>query len=295
MRLKGKDQLISLYRTRNTTHQTENVSIVLSNDISIPGCTEIKLGAVIQGEVADGTMMIERRVSPQKPSILLATSVVNIQEDTANRLLNLSPNSVTMHKGTRVASAYTLESHSVVVAGINSGPPSQGDVSELKRQQLWQVVESAAEKLTQIEQEQLYAVLLDYADVFADVFADNASDLGKTDKLQHTINTKGALPIRQPARRIPATQREEVQKLLREMEEKRIIQPSKSPWASPVVLVKKKDGSTRFCVDYRKLNAVTHKDAYPLPRIDDTLQSLSGSKWFSTIDLLSGYLQVHCM
>ena len=57
MRLKGKDQPISLYRTRNTMHQTENVSIVLSNDISIPGCTEIELGAVIQGEVASGTMM----------------------------------------------------------------------------------------------------------------------------------------------------------------------------------------------------------------------------------------------
>jgi hypothetical protein len=83
-----------------------------------------------------------------------------------------------------------------------------------------------------------------------------------------------------------------VQELLSDMLDKDIIQPSSSPWASPIVLVKKKDGSFRFCVDYRKLNEVTHKDAYPLPRIDDTLNTLAGSQWFSTLDLLSGYWQV---
>ena len=71
-----------------------------------------------------------------------------------------------------------------------------------------------------------------------------------------------------------------------------IIEKSASPWASPIVLVQKKDGTTRFCVDYRKLNNVSRKDAYPLPRIDDTLDTLAGSKWFSTIDLVSGYWQV---
>lgn len=71
-----------------------------------------------------------------------------------------------------------------------------------------------------------------------------------------------------------------------------IIQPSTSPWVSPIVICTKKDGSVRFCIDYRRLNAVTHKYSYPLPRIDDSLDVLKGSKWFSTLDLQSAFWQV---
>ena len=77
-----------------------------------------------------------------------------------------------------------------------------------------------------------------------------------------------------------------------DMLEKGVIETSDSPWSSPIVLVKMKDWTIRFCIDFRKLNDVTIKDSYPIPRIDTTLDALSGSKWFSTIDFKSGYWQV---
>ena len=86
--------------------------------------------------------------------------------------------------------------------------------------------------------------------------------------------------------------REVIGKMVKEMQDRGIVQPSVSPWASPVVLVPKKDGSLRFCVDYRRLNALTKKDVYPLPRLDDIVDILGDVKYFTMLDLASGYWQV---
>ena len=124
------------------------------------------------------------------------------------------------------------------------------------------------------------------------MFAPDKSDFGRTNHIQHTLKTVGASRVRQRSRRIAPAQQEETTKLLQDMLSKKIIQPFTSPWASPIVLVRRKDGTLRFCVDYRKLNGLTRKDAYPLPRIDDALDTLAGSKWFTTLDLISEYWQV---
>ena len=124
---------------------------------------------------------------------------------------------------------------------------------------------------------------------FDDVIAKDGGDVGKTQVLEHTIDTQDAHPIRQAPRRLPPARVEIVAEQIQTMMDNDIITHSVSPWASPIVLVKKPDGTFRFCVDYRKLNNVTHRDSYPLPRIDDTLDSLGGAQYFSTLDLQSGY------
>lgn len=124
------------------------------------------------------------------------------------------------------------------------------------------------------------------------VFSLGPTDQGRTSLRRHRIDTADVPPIKQAARRIPFARRNEALQLVEEMAQQGVIRPSKSPWCSPVVLVKKKDGSTRFCVDYRQVNEATKKDSYPLPRIDLILEALAGSKWFATLDLQSGYWQV---
>ena len=88
------------------------------------------------------------------------------------------------------------------------------------------------------------------------------------------------MPIQQPLKRISVALRNTVNEEVTKMLGKGVVRPSTSPWSSPVVMAKK-DGTWRFCVDYRKLNAVTHQDAYPLPRVDETLESLAGSTYFT--------------
>ena len=126
----------------------------------------------------------------------------------------------------------------------------------------------------------------------ADVFALSDDELGHTDLVQHHVDTGDSPPIKQPVRRVPFFYRDKIANLVVEMEDLGVIQKSCSAWSSPVVLIPKKDGSYRFCVDYRKLNNVTKKDVYPLPRIDDILDTLSGAKFFSTLDLAAGYWQI---
>lgn len=137
-------------------------------------------------------------------------------------------------------------------------------------------------------QEQLFDFLIDHHQAFCL----DGQERGETDLVQLHIDTGDTPPKRQLVRRMPFAVREEVPHQLRKMQSTVAIQPSSSPGASPVVMVKKKDGSHRFCVDYKVLNSVTKADTFPLPRIDDLLDQLGESKFFSMLDLASGDWQI---
>ena len=121
-----------------------------------------------------------------------------------------------------------------------------------------------------------------------DAFSLDPEERGETDLVQLEIHTGDAPPKKQPVRRMPFVVRQEIARQLKHMQETGVITSSSSPCASPVVLVKKKDGTHQFCIDYRQPKA----DRYPLPRIDDLLDQLEKSCYFSTLDLASGYWQI---
>lgn len=230
--------------------------------------------------------LLEQTAHKRLPVRVARALVLTTKKGVPLRLINPSTQMVTLHKGTHLAILEPIESQAIHQIG-NKGEPTEQDISQRMLDVLSSLT-AGQECLSPTQRNQLLSLLLTYADVFAE----GPHDVGRTDVTTHSIDTGTAPPIKQHPRRIPMAYRQEASNLIKEMVDKGTIQPSQSPWSSPIVLVKKKNGTLRFCVDYRKLNAVTRKDAYPIPRIDDTLDTLAGSQWFSTLDLISGYWQV---
>ena len=197
------------------------------------------------------------------------------------RMMNLSEDSQIVYPGTFVASLSNVD----VVIDTNYDQEYHCDNLPPHLEDLFA---RSTEQLKVDERSALKKFLIKYANIFAK----SDADLGRTSIVKHTIDTKDVRPLKEPPRRVPYHMEDEMNKQIDDMLDRNIIEKSNSPWTSGVVLAKKKDGSLRFCVDYRRLNAATVKDAYPLPRIDESLDSLSGAKWFSTLDLCSGYWQV---
>lgn len=227
--------------------------------------------------VAEGnrSLFLDRGIS-------VARGVVQLHKGQAHVLLtNFSPEFQHLNTGTALAFLEGITEASSALNIVASTPkvpsPENTDTSF-----------DINTTLPQRQQDELRHLLIRYRDCFS-----SSSKIRQTPIAKHRIVTEeGTRPTRQSPYRVSPKERSAIRQQVKEMLDDDIIQPSKSPWASPVVLVKKKDGTLRFCVDYRRLNKVTKKDVYPLPRIDDTLDRLCHAKYFSSMDLKSGYWQI---
>ena len=215
---------------------------------------------------------------------------------------NLSDEEITLLAGTRIATLssvdefYELQDNdintcsyrNVNINNVKLNSDMTNDKPDGWSPDLIHLYERSCGDLNSSEKRQLF----DLFEKHKSTFASSPTDLGRTSIVQHTIDTGDAAPIKQRPRRPPRAFIDEEEKIIENQLKAGIIRESSSPWSSPLVYVKKRDGTTRPCVDYRKLNEVTTKDAYPLPRIEDCLDCLGHVKIFSTLDLQSGYWQI---
>ena len=153
-----------------------------------------------------------------------------------------------------------------MVQGINT-TKACGEEQHLKGVAVEQMIVESVEGLSPEEEHRMKELVYK----FPRVFGIAAPNPGSRSKVEHTIETGEATPVKQSPRRLSLHRRSEAAKLVAEMANKGVITRADSPWASPIVLVDKKDGTTRFCIDYRRLNDVSRKDAYPVPHLQDAV------------------------
>ena len=208
-------------------------------------------------------------------------------------LINVHNHSIVLHKGKTLGEWQPVKS---VVKMVSSGKKYNRAVQPDRQLTIDDVPEHARsvmddETLSDLSTEQLHQVCDMMLD-FPDGFMAPGAKRGETDVTEHGMDMQNNAPVKQRWTPWPRAKMEAADELVQQMLDDDVIEPSDSPWASPAVLVTKKDGTIRFCVDYRKVNFLTKKDSYPLPRIDDTLNTLGGAEYFCTMDLASGYWQV---
>lgn len=207
------------------------------------------------------------------------------------RIMNCSYQMVTLRRYTSVAKLYRVYDQDI----IQPTEPVFQCASQVEvcpepepKTEWWQELHIGTEDTPIAQKEGALRVAKEYQHIFSKF----PLDFGRVEGIEHTIPTGNNPPIREKYRPIPPSMYQPVKKMIQEMKDLNVIQDSHSPWAAPLVLVKKKDGTIRLCVDYRKLNSITHKDAYPLPRIEESLTAMKSAAYFSTLDLTSGYWQI---
>ena len=254
------------------------LGVVLDEDVVVPAKHEVFKTARVRNPTSNESILDPNM---KGKGVLFARVMVQPKEQRVPiQIINLGVSPIKLHKEMTVGQLQPIDDElrdPTLIDSKDDTPSSNGRI----RFEL--------EHLSGKEREKMENLL----DKHQDVFAKDSSELGLTTLVEHKIETGDAVPVKQLPRRLPNSLRiTVVEDQVEEMLENNIIKPSNSPWSSPIVLVRKKDGTWRFCIDFKKLNDVTVKDAFPLPQVADLMDNLAGHQYFSTLDLASGYWQV---
>jgi hypothetical protein len=279
--------------------------VYLNQDITLPpfhqGCVECCIESTIDKNYTY-IMAPEESLLTQQ-GLLIAHSIIDINtQQTSTLIANITKETIHLKKFQQIGYLQKIEevlmSNGNTELSPNESSTANHSSSSLTRQASIQAVHAAIPKLdinfqyfNDDEVAKISATLLRHTDIF-----DTAqTKYGAAKGVQHKIDTGNAIPTCVPPHRVSPKERQIIMDMTNEMLTNGVIQPSVSPWASPIVLVKKKDGKQRFCIDFRQLNKVTIRDVYPIPRIEDCLTALGGNCWFSTFDMHAGFWQIEML
>ena len=270
------------------TKRPSQAKVCVTESLEIPARSE----ALLQGHVygMQGTVLVEPKYEITSGDSLLypARSIAYIDNNTIPiKIFNANNFPVKIFAGTCVGMAETVEETQL---RCESKEKDEGE-SELKHISLdnWiNDIDLSNCTISADEKQTLLHLLLAYQDVFVK----SRNEFGQAHRFTHSIDTGEHPPVYIRPYRIPHSQLHMVDEHIEDMLAKGIIKESNSPWSQPLVIVTKKDGSPRFCVDFRRLNFITKKQIFPMPRIDDVLDCLGDACYFTTLDLASGYWQI---
>ena len=265
--------------------------VALVENVEIPPCSEIVVsGKTLDHIDKDYSCLIEGSENfVQKTGLLVAKSVVDPNTGRIPiRLANLTDKPIKVFKDTVTATMETVE----VVENELVGSTGTSDISknlDKLPEHLVTLYEKSCANLDSSQSEVLKQFLIKHQHVFSK----DSNDIGHTTLIKHEIDTGDSKPVKKYPYRIPLAKRKSAEEEIRKMEKDGIIEKCPhSPYNAPVVMVTKTDGSIRFCCDFRGLNSCTIKDSQSLPRTDDSIEALAGSKWWSCLVMKSGYWQV---
>ena len=270
----------------------DKIRVSMAESLEIPARHEAVVFARVDGAVPHGSVLLVETPTRglAKAHTWLARSVGTVTEGRLPvRLMNLQRYPIKLRKHETISFAQPLESAEIATLFLADGTGEKTHVSP--RPANFDPVEKmdlSSPELTPEGKSKLAKLIRDNADVFSS----GPFDLGRTTLVTHDIETGDHHPVRRRMYRVPQAQRESLFRHTEMMEKSGVIRRSDSPWQSPVLVIKKKDNTDRIVVDMRDLNKVCRPSLHPLPHLDDVLDVIGGSKWFSTLDLMSGYWQI---